>query len=88
MGERIVVSDDEWALIGPLLPAERGRLSTRGRQPALLRGHGVDGADGRAVAAVAGRVRQVEQRLPAVSATSLLKKPDAVRSIIEAVPTT
>lgn len=25
MGERIGVSDDEWALIGPLLPAERGR---------------------------------------------------------------
>ena len=25
MGERIGVSDDEWALISPLLPAERGR---------------------------------------------------------------
>ena len=25
MGERIGVSDAEWALIGPLLPAERGR---------------------------------------------------------------
>ena len=25
MGERVGVSDDEWALIGPLLPAERGR---------------------------------------------------------------
>ncbi len=25
MGERIGVSDDEWALIGPLLPSERGR---------------------------------------------------------------
>ena len=25
MGERIGVSDDEWAVIGPLLPAERGR---------------------------------------------------------------
>jgi len=25
LGERIGVSDDEWALIGPLLPAERGR---------------------------------------------------------------
>lgn len=25
MSERIGVSDDEWALIGPLLPAERGR---------------------------------------------------------------
>lgn len=25
MGERIGVSDEEWALIGPLLPAERGR---------------------------------------------------------------
>ena len=25
MGERIGVSDDVWALIGPLLPAERGR---------------------------------------------------------------
>jgi transposase len=25
MGERIGVSDNEWALIGPLLPAERGR---------------------------------------------------------------
>jgi transposase len=30
LGERIGVSDDEWALIGPLLPAERGR----GRRPA------------------------------------------------------
>ena len=26
-GERIGVSDDEWALIGPLLPAERGRAA-------------------------------------------------------------
>jgi transposase len=25
LGERIGVSDDEWALIGPLLPSERGR---------------------------------------------------------------
>lgn len=25
MGERIGLSDEEWALIGPLLPAERGR---------------------------------------------------------------
>ena len=25
MGERIGVTDDEWALIGPLLPSERGR---------------------------------------------------------------
>ena len=25
MGERIGVSDEEWALIGPLLPSERGR---------------------------------------------------------------
>ncbi|PAQ00657.1 MAG: transposase [Mesorhizobium sp.] len=25
LGERIGVSDEEWALIGPLLPAERGR---------------------------------------------------------------
>lgn len=25
LGERIGLSDDEWALIGPLLPAERGR---------------------------------------------------------------
>ena len=25
MGERVGVSDDEWALIGPLLPSERGR---------------------------------------------------------------
>ena len=25
MGERIGISDDEWALIGPLLPSERGR---------------------------------------------------------------
>ena len=25
MGERIGVSDDEWGLIGPLLPSERGR---------------------------------------------------------------
>ena len=25
MGERIGVTDEEWALIGPLLPAERGR---------------------------------------------------------------
>ena len=25
MGERIGVSDDEWAVIGPLLPSERGR---------------------------------------------------------------
>ncbi len=25
MGERIGLSDDEWTLIGPLLPAERGR---------------------------------------------------------------
>ena len=25
LGERIGVSDDEWALIGPLLPAEHGR---------------------------------------------------------------
>ena len=25
MGERIGISDDEWALIGPLLPAERGQ---------------------------------------------------------------
>lgn len=25
MGERIGVADEEWALIGPLLPAERGR---------------------------------------------------------------
>jgi transposase len=26
LGERIGVSDEEWALIGPLLPAERGRV--------------------------------------------------------------
>ena len=25
MGERIVLTDEEWALIGPLLPAEHGR---------------------------------------------------------------
>ena len=25
MGERIGVTDEEWAIIGPLLPAERGR---------------------------------------------------------------
>ncbi|KHA63306.1 transposase [Sphingomonas sp. Ant20] len=25
LGERIGISDDEWALIGPLLPSERGR---------------------------------------------------------------
>src|SRR3546814_11643803 len=25
LGERIGVADEEWALIGPLLPAERGR---------------------------------------------------------------
>ena len=25
MGERIGLSDEEWAIIGPLLPAERGR---------------------------------------------------------------
>jgi transposase len=25
LGERIGLSDEEWAVIGPLLPAERGR---------------------------------------------------------------
>jgi len=25
LGERIGLTDEEWALIGPLLPAERGR---------------------------------------------------------------
>ena len=52
MGERIGVSDEEWALIGPLLPPERGR----GCRPAqdnrrLFRRHDVDGPDGLAVAA-------------------------------------
>ena len=27
MGERIGVSDEEWAIIGPLLPPERGRCA-------------------------------------------------------------
>ena len=66
MGKRIGVSDDEWALIGPLLPTERGRgCRPAGDNRPFFEGMG--GADGGAVASSAGRIWQVEQRFPTIS---------------------
>lgn len=46
----------------------RTRLSSCGRQPAVFRGRDVDGSVGGATAAAAGRIWQVKQCLPALSA--------------------
>ena len=69
LGDRIGVTDKEWAIIGPLLPAERGRWGRPAQDnPALFRGYVVGRADGLAMASPAGRIREVEQRIPPLPA--------------------
>lgn len=69
LGERIGLTDEEWALIGPLLPAERGR----GCRPAqddrrYFEGTMCTARTGAQRRHSARRIRQMEQRLPQISA--------------------
>lgn len=69
MGERIGLSDAEWEIVGALLPAERGR----GCRPAQDNRRYFESMmwiarTGGAVAAAAGRIWQVEQRVPPLPA--------------------